>query len=506
MSSVVENRSFSVSEIKRRSLSGTSWLVVMNLLGMPAAFFISIMLGRFGATTLGFYAVIQILISIVTTFIFFGGNTVFTVFIPKIHNIEWRGRFVFSYCLLILVFMGIVLFACWWNPNIIKVLLQREVDMSFFGSFFALAILVVISEMFYSIASGFLLIKFAAISRQVIRFILLPLVATSYFLYPQLLNLYGFYYIIFGFVVGYVISIFINFVGIYKEKNFMLAIGIYFPDGFWSFSIVTMASTIFTFLYANIDKVAVLKTQQVEGLGLYHAVLSIYSFLEQIPNLLLPSLLPAFANLVNHQEVFQRVFLLLSRWIVLIITLISLLLMAMSSFILGLFGVSYQSYDYLLVFFAFLAIVRSLSLPAYIALICQEKNIFRFFQSFFNILAQALLTYILVKQNFGIDGIAAAKIISTGIAALVGIVYVIFSLKILPNFPKIYLVALLIGFLFLSIKIFSEISSYMLLSVFLASIFSFLFLSNVSFEEFKAVLLFFIKRDKSYLKNFKFER
>lgn len=436
----------STTEIKNRSIRGAKWLLVMNGLGMPAASLISLLLGRAGPSVLGVYALAQILISVITTFFLYGGSSVLSVFLPKISDAEERGRFLFSYTLILFGIMTGALILFWLFPQGFEFLLQREFDMQNYRWFVLLTIVVIATETLANTASGLMLIKTVAIARQMMRFVLFPTVATVFFLKRDILVNYGLPLILGGFVIGYIIASIICVIGISRERRFNVRLGWKIPPGFWAFSSTTMLSAVFSFLYANIDRLAVYSVQDLKGLGMYQAVLSINALIENIPLLLRPSLVPTFSSLLgaNHRTAFRQAFLLLSRWAVVPVTLVSLIVMAFSREILGLFGSEYIEYAYLLTLFGLVGIIRSLNLSTYVANTCLEKNAFRFIQQFVNIFTQGLLTLIFIF-DYGVIAIAGAKMLSVSVASFAGVLYVFWGLGMGRKLPLSYRSAVLTG-------------------------------------------------------------
>ncbi len=436
----------STTEIKERSIRGAKWLLVMNGLGMLGASLISFMLGRAGPSVLGVYALAQILISVITTFFLYGGASTLSVFLPKLSDAEERGRFIFSYALILLVIMTGALILFWLFPQGLEFLLQREFDMQNYGWFVLLTIVVTATEALASTASGLMLIKTVAIARQMMRFVLFPMVAILFFLKRDILVTYGLPLILGAFVAGYVLASIICVVGISRERRFNMRVGWKIPPGFWAFSGTTMLSAVFSFLYANIDRLAVYSVQDLKGLGMYQAVLSINALIERIPLLLRPSLVPTFSSLLgaNHRTAFQQAFLLLSRWAVVPVTLVSLVVMSFSREILGIFGSEYVEYAYLLTLFGLVGIIRSLNLSTYVVNTCLEKNVFRFTQQFLNISSQGLLTLIFMS-DYGIMAIAGAKMVSVSVASFAGVLYVFWGLGMGRKLPLSYRSAVFTG-------------------------------------------------------------
>jgi O-antigen/teichoic acid export membrane protein len=312
---------------------------------------------------------------------------------------------------------------------------------------------------------------------------------------------YGLPLILGGFVTGHILAAVICGVGISQERRFEMHLGWLLPSGFWAFSSTTMMSTVFSFLYANIDRLAIYSSQDLEGLGMYQAVLTVNALIEKIPSLLQPSIMPTFSNLLGarHFNAFNRAFSLLSRWCVVPVTLASLAMMAFSREILGIFGPEFVENDYLLTLFGLVGIIRSLNLATNVANTCMEKNVFRFVQQFLNILGQGVLTLTFMSE-YGVIAIAGAKMISVSIASLAGVLYVFFELDLRTQLPLTYKSALLVGVVMAILRIWVVPTGLLLAVVLMLSCTAlFLILSRFSWHEIGGIIRLGFQHDTSVL-------
>lgn len=489
------------SEIKKRGISGAKWLIFMNGVGAAAAFLIAILLGRVGPETLGVYGLAQILISIITTFVVYGGPPVLSVFLPKLSNAEERGRFVSSYLIVLLGMAVVILGIFWLFPEVFEFMLRREFDMKNYGWFIILALVIVGAETMANAASGLMLIKAAAIARQLMRLLLLPVVATLFFFKRGVIVEHGLVTILGGFFVGYVLAGLVCGAAIAREPRFRMRMGWLLPKGFWAFSFSMMMVTVFSFFYGTFDRMVVLSINDVVGLGMYQAVISINMLEEKMPAILLPSVIPTFANLLgaNRMDAFKRAFTLLCRWAVVPITLISLVIISFSHQILGLFGKSYVDYAYILSLFAFVRIIRSMSLPTLVIITCLERNKFQFFRPFFQTLAQIGLTFAFLS-SYGIIAIAGAKMITAAVASYAGVYYVINHMKMAPRTPLSYKVGIAVGLVVLILRLWVVPVGWTASTLLaLAGILIYLGLSRFSWVEVRALLRFITRHDVAAL-------
>ena len=413
------------AEIKKRSIKGAKWLLLMNGLGLPVGLLVALLLGRVGPAALGVYALAQILTGVVTTFIVYGGPTVLPVFMAQIPTARDRGRFLFSYALILGAAMGVVLVLFLLFPRGFAFLLQREFDMRNYGWFALLAMVIVGAEMLSSAASGLMLINVTAIARQMTRTVLLPVVAFLFFFHRELLAEHGMPIILGGFFAGYLASAVICAIGLAHEPRFQMRSGWLIPRGFWTFSLSTMMATIFTFLYNNFDRMAVLSIQDVKGLGIYQAVISLSLLIGLVPQMLGTSLVPMFSSLLatGNTDAVRRAYAFLQRVGSVLMTLSALFLISFSRELLSLFGEAYPAFAFLLSLFSIQYVITSLHFGNTPLLTAFQKNAFRLGVSSLQIFIQVACTLLFLKA-YGVLAIAGAKMLGVVCANAVSIYYV----------------------------------------------------------------------------------
>jgi O-antigen/teichoic acid export membrane protein len=438
---------------------------------------------------------------VITTFIVFGGPPVLSVFLPKLQTPLQRGRFLFTYIIIMFFMMSIVIGFFWFFPKLFELLLQHDFDMRNYLWFALLAFVVVISETLINAASGLMLINISAIARQMMRLVLLPIIAVLFFWKRNILIDYGMLCILGCFLVGYLAAVVICVLGISREQRFKMNMGWLLPQGYWAFSFSTMAVTIFSFFYGNFDRMAVLSIQDVQGLGLYQSVLSINTILERIPTLLLPTVIPTFSNLLgaNHHDAFRKAFHILCRWAVVPVTVMSLVVMGFSHEILYIFGEQYAQYDYLLVLFGFVAIIRSLNLPSNVIKTCLEKNTFQFMQQFLMILFQCGLT-LLFMPKYGVIAIAGTKILCVSISSIAGVLYVFYRLGMTSKLPLVYKSSLFAGIVMIIFHGCVDAAGWVASTVLtILCLMLFAVAARFSFLEVKSMIMFILRKETSLL-------
>ncbi len=484
-----------VSEIKRRSIKGAKWLFFMNGFGLPAAFLISLLLGKTSPSVLGTYSLLLIFVSVVKTFVIYGGPPVFNVFLPKINTAEKRGRFFFSYLLIIFLLMIIVLALFKFFPSVFRFLIRRDYSMDQYWFFILLSVSVVFVELLANTASGLMIVKISAIARQMVRLVLLPTIAFLYLTNSNVLVQYGDVIIIVCFVSGYTAGGIVCLVNVLRERRVKFVPKWYLPEGFWGLSASSMGATIFTFLYHNFDKMAVLSLNDLSGLGKYQAVLSISLLITIAPKLIGASLIPMFSSLLatGNKEKISEAYNFLQRNGSMLMTVISLFLISFSTEILSLYGREYAVYDYLLVIFSIQFVITSLYFGNTPLLIASEKNIFKFSISFFQILFQLAGTLLFIKA-FGVLAIAFSKAIAAVIAQTTIILYMLFIFEHRYKPPRAYIVGVIAATVLGIVKIYyieNVIGSFCVL--FLSLSFFFL-IAKIRCHEIRGLINLLIKK------------
>lgn len=442
------------TELKRRSVKGAKWLILTNLFGMPAAYAIVFFLGRTGPEALGAYGLAQIFIGVVTTFALFGGTSTLRNYLPKVIGPDKRGHFLYSYGVMSVALMLAVLALFYFAPALLEFLLQREFNPANYGWFALLTVIVVVSECLIGATAGMMHISLAALARMMTRVVLLPLVAVLFFFGRDTLHTYTLETILIGYLVSYGVGAVLCVAGIARDPRFKLRARWHVPAGFEAFAVTSSAAAVFSFFYANFDRMCVLGLTDLAGLGMYQAVLSLMMLVEYVPTVLQTAVVPLFSRLqgTNQIPALKRAYNFINRNTVLLIASLSLVMIGFSREILEILGEGYGTYHYLLALYSFVSIVRAPAWPGLAILISLEKNSFRLLQSIAQLSAQALLTMLFIN-SYGVLAIAGAKMLAGGIATFVGILYVVYGLKMAPGLARSYKVALVTGLVLLILRI-----------------------------------------------------
>lgn len=442
------------AELKRRSISGAKWLILTNFFGMPAAYLIALILGHTGPTALGSYALAQILVGVITTFGMYGGSDVLRNYMPKMTGGEERGRFLFAYAVILAVVLGLVLGGFYLFPEWLEFLLRREFAGGDFLGFVTLAIVVVGSECLMGAAAGLMQIKLAAIARLMSRVVMLPLVAALFIFDRTYLSAHTMEVMLAGFMIAYASGALLCAACLFRDPRFRFRVGWCLPPGFGAFTFTTTLATVFSFIYTNFDRMCVLSVTDLQGLGMYQAVVSLMMLIEYIPSMLQTAIVPVFSGLQEpeHRPSLVRAFYYIRRNAVLLISGVSIIMIAFSREILMLFGEGYGDYYYILALYCFVSVVRAPAFPALAILVSMEKNTFRLVQSAVQLSAQMLLTLIFI-QGHGVLAIAGSKMLAGGVSTLVATLYVVYGLKMATNLGRAYRAAVPVALLLVVLRI-----------------------------------------------------
>jgi len=436
----------SVGEIKARSVRGAKWLFVMNVLGVPVAYALVILLGRAGPEVLGAYGLAQIFVGVIVTFVVFGGQTVLSNFMPKVSDPAQRGRLFTSYSIMLVVLMIIALAVFRIRPQWFTFLLRRELDLRYYGFFAFFAVVVIANELLIGALSGLMHIKTVAITRVFHRFILLPFIAVAFFFFKGTLREHALEIVLGLLLFAYLAVIAVCIVQLRRDERFHLALGWHIPPGFMAFCWTTHMATLFTFITMYVDRMFALDLGDLAGLGRYQAVISVRQFIIYVPVILSPALVPTFSSLLagGARDAIRKTFALVQKISVGVITVVSLLMVAFSRELLGVFGEGYSEYYHLLAFFSLAAVATSPFLGNTSVLASMERNRFRLLVSMGQVVIQLAGTILLIDR-FGVFAIAGARMVAAVVGQIIVIYYVTRVLKMGFRLPREYAAGLVVS-------------------------------------------------------------
>lgn len=447
----------SIAEVKARSIRGAKWLLVTNIIGGPASYFISLLLGKTGPEALGSYALVQVFMGVITTFVVFGGRAVLSNFVPKVPTAELRGKMIWAYSAMLLVLMVGVLVLFRVFPSWLEFLLQKPFDLGYYGIFCLFALAVVLNEVLIGVVSGLMHLKTVALTRMAARLTALPFIAVLFFFRRDLLREYAFQIVLGLILVSLLVSILANWVQIWRDPRFKATLGWHLPPGFMAFCWTVHLATLFSFVTQNADRLFALNLGGLAGLGKYQAVLTLEHIILCVPLVLGGTLVPMFSSLLaaKQNKAIRRAFGMVQRVSVVLITLAALPMIAFSRELLTFMGRDrgdYSDYYYLLSLFCATLVFNSPFLGNVTVLASFERNRFRLAASTAQIAIQLLGTVFLVG-TFGVLAIAGARIAGMIIIQSVIIYYITRRLNMGFHMPREYFVGVAVTFVATALRI-----------------------------------------------------
>jgi O-antigen/teichoic acid export membrane protein len=429
----------STGEIKTRSLSGARWLLITRSASIPAALATTVLLARTGKEVLGAYALAEIFVGVIATFVVFGGSVVMTNFMPKVSKPVLRGKLLFAYLLIVAGLMAAILSLFRIFPGWLEYLLRRPFDTRLYLLFIGFAVVEVTAEILAGVVAGLMHIKTSAVANLVARYTLLPVVAVFFFVRPDVLRQYPLEIILGTFFIGRILSIGMCVRRMVTDPRFEMAAGWHLPSGFMAFCWTTHLATLFSFVYLHCDRLIILHVGALAGLGMYQAVIKVQSIIELVPRMLSSAFVPMLSSLIasGNKESAKRAYMFIQSNGTIIITVVALPTIAFSREILSVFGPDYVSYFYLLSMFSLVNVIAAPYLGNTPLLISLEKNRVRLTASTAQIGVQ-LAGMLAFAKPFGVLGIAGSRMFGRVVSHAITIPYVIRRLKMGLRLPRSY--------------------------------------------------------------------
>jgi O-antigen/teichoic acid export membrane protein len=427
-----------VAELKTRGLRGTRWQVIASAIGLPLAYFTSLLLGRTSPEALGAYALSQIFVGVVLTFSVIGGEMPLRNFVPKQRFAEERGRLYVSY-LSVALLAGFVLLLVMTLPGVARALLGEEEIGLPLGILVFFGLLVVLGESLMGLVAGLLHLKTVALARQIIRYVTFPTIGLSLLFFPQLFREHPLPIVFGAAITSYLLIVLFLGREALRDPAFHPVVKWGLPKGFIAFTLTNQVSALAVFLNTQFDRLAVLRLENMAGLGVYQATISLVVLIDYVPRMISHSTLPLFSSLhANGQSgELRRGYQYLHRLGSIGMVLISLPVICFSAPLLDLFGKGYSVYFALLTAYAVTTVITSPYLVNTPLLWTLERNSVRLAVSGLQFVIQLVGTVLLI-QPFGVAGIAGAKIASVILSQLFALIYVHLGLHLGLRISRAY--------------------------------------------------------------------
>ena len=332
-------------DIKKKSIAGAKYTVLLTLLTIPLTYGVNIILGRISPEALGTYGLVLIFIAVITTFILFAGNTLVVKKLPEIEDNK-KLSFLLTYMLLTLFASVIFIILMLLFPNIFKLITQTELTPTVLKFFILFVPVVIIQQLVIYSLNGIMEIKTSVILQKIIpvgNFIFI----LSLFIFFRELIARNYRVLIWATYIS--LTLISAIIGSYllsqklKKKHYTNKVKFFIPDNFWLFAIFVHISTILFFAYGKMDQLFILKYFDIHEFGLYYAALQTAMMIRLAPMLIGRVLLPTFSNLLASNEIklIQKGYRETVKYNTLMIISVALLCIFFSRQIMGMFGEAY---------------------------------------------------------------------------------------------------------------------------------------------------------------------
>ncbi len=429
-------------DIKKKSISGAKYAILLTALTIPLSFGTNIILGRISPEALGTYGLVLIFIAAINTFILFGGNTVVVKMLPELKD-DKKIPFLFTYTiiafLIALIFIVLILFF----PNVFKLMTQINLNPLTLKLFILFIPIVIIQQLILYALNGIMEIKISVVLEKVavvVNFIVLA------FLFVFFRNFIERNYQILIWMIYAGVTLISAVLGAHilyqklKEKNYKKNLNFFTPKKFWSFALFVHALTLLSFFYEKLDNLFMVNYFSVSELGYYIAALQTASLVTLVPALLGRVMLPAFSNLLaaNNIYLLKRGYQAVIKYNVIITVPIALGLIFFSKEAMGIFGISYATKNTpLIILSASFALTVMGQINSPLAILKNRTGLY-LLNSVIQISVQVVLIILLIKKYEAI-GLSIARGVGL-LFAQAGLFLIVFkSLNLKLQFPRSYI-------------------------------------------------------------------
>jgi O-antigen/teichoic acid export membrane protein len=277
---------------------GVRWVFWVSLITLPMSFLTNLVLGRRSVEALGMYGAIQILLGGFQTFLIFGGNAVFTRFVPRMSR-DRRFSFLVSYAGLVLSFFT----AAWLLARLVAPAATDGLLARFGAPPPAMAYLLGVAVVIWAFGSHFLY----GVERAREAVFALKLAVPGYFIFTLLvLTPIGQDWLAqptkplwWATCAAYGASALVaaSFVFALPSDTMERRWGWFLPAGFWSVVCYTHLGTVVEFVYSSLAPSVVLLWLDVASLGRLTAALRWITLISLLPGMLVSVVIPGLAKL-----------------------------------------------------------------------------------------------------------------------------------------------------------------------------------------------------------------
>lgn len=409
----------SSDDLIQKSIRGTQGIMIAIIIGVPLGFFVNTFIGRiFGATGLGYYALLQIVVTTIQTFFLFGGSNVIINFIPR-ESKRHRSAFIASYIGIALIFSIIFLGLMFAFPKVLSIVLLHTPITAGVYLFLIIFMPIVIGQtLTIALLQGEMEVGAAAraqYSVQTVSFVLTiaAAIATHFMALPILQTI--------GVIVAvaYFASFGIGLLPLIRiiRSRWQFSLRWYMPTKFWRFTATVHIHTIVTFFLNSADQLFIVYYFHDPAInGVFRAAIAVATYALWAPNLFTGAMYPLFTHLIARKDIatlkmsFQRY----SAITGIIVATFGITVGLFATAIIRLYGHGFgqQSIVLLEVFAAMYVLIASSAFIPTGALITAYEDVWINLTMNTITLVLRIALYSYLVQRYGLLGIAIANAIS----------------------------------------------------------------------------------------------
>jgi O-antigen/teichoic acid export membrane protein len=337
------------SHQRLRILSGMRWSLWLSGIAVPFGAAINLLLARVGPETIGFYGLLSVYVGLITSFLYFGGDTVIMKFTPECDAND-HASFLVSYLVVIFLFLAPFVAIGYLCPAAIRLVLGKDLDDQAGVLLLCLAPVPIVFQMVTASLKGMLEIKASQVLAKSLAILtlcaygIISVIARSTLTqYPRIV-IWGIY---FGCAA---LLAMVGAVRIYRSCS-RKSLRFYLPVGFWRYAVDTQAVSTATFLSGRLDYVLILNYGGLGTLGRYVAIMAVAASVALLSTLFMDTLLPSLTNMVaaRNEKAAAQVFVMHMRILFLVTVGVSCGIIVLGECVTWIMGPQYASVAGLLV-------------------------------------------------------------------------------------------------------------------------------------------------------------
>lgn len=407
--------------------TGAFWVSLISLLSLPFAYYRSWILNQIDSTgeLLGLFALVLVFVELAITMSIFGGASSLSNYLPKIKKEQEKSRFIKSFYLLSIVLLLFFVFII-LNEKTVSLLSLSEIYENNERELIFLTLLLVTSQIGIYCLNGFFCFKLSSLlsnSQVVLVCIFLTLtyvfnknVEKQEFL-GQIIYLLMFVYLI--------ISILSMLKVKHENQASFFCKGLYFPKGFFKFSIYIHGNTLCTMVYLTADRIILASKFGLSTLAMYFVFVQVSEIIRFIPNKIGQVLLASFSKIeesLSENELRNSYHEIIEN-IVFISSLIAISIVVFSYEIAEVFSYGSRNEVLILNLLAIFTCIGSIGPVNAMLVMSKEKTLDYFFNSVFQISIQIIFIFATI-DSLGIMSVVIGKCLGI-VSAQLGLIYIL---------------------------------------------------------------------------------